>query len=121
MKNKRTSIRNLVRVLSFDPMAQIVKAEYQYKAKSASDEIKPIDTTTMLESIEALEDNVVFSDLVDWTYKNVSDTSITEDFIVYGDLQDSMIGTIVVVYLKVTDGHKVEHIENELNKTIFNQ
>ncbi|MBQ4523779.1 MAG: hypothetical protein IJA10_12625 [Lachnospiraceae bacterium] len=121
MKSKRTSIRNLARVLSFDPMAQIVKAEYQYKAQSVSDEVKPIDTTTMLESIEALADNVVFSDLVDWTYKNVSDTSNTEDFIVYGDLHDSMVGTIVVMYLRVVDGHTVTHIENELNKTIFNQ
>lgn len=121
MKRRRTSIKNLARVLSFDPMALIVKAEYQYKAQSVSDEIKPIDTTTMLESIEALEDNIVFYDIVDWTYEKVSDTSDTEDFIVYGDLHDSMVGTIVVMYLKVVNRHTVTHIENELNKTIFNQ
>lgn len=121
MKRRRTSIKNITRVVSFDPMALIVKAEYQYKDLSLSGEVKPIDTTTMLESIEALEDNVVFSDIVDWTYEKVSDTSDTEDFIIYGDLHDSMVGTIVVIYLSVTDGHTTEHIENELNKTIFNQ
>lgn len=121
MKNKRTLIRNIVRVVSFDPMAQIVKAEYQHKDQSLSNEIKPIDATTMLESIEALGDNVVFSDVVEWTYKKVSDTSDTGDFVIYGDSHDSMVGTIVVMYLKVVDGYIAEDVENELNKTIFNQ
>lgn len=70
----------------------------------------------MLESIELLEDNVIFADLVDWTYENVSDKSDTEDFVLYGDLHDSIAGTIVVVYLRLVDGHTVEHIETELNK-----
>lgn len=120
MSLKRTSIRNLARVLSFTPMAQIVKAEYQYKAQILSDEIKPIDITTMMESIELLEDNVVFADFVDWTYERKSGSD-AEDFIIYGDLHDSIVGTIVVICLKVMDGHTVEHIENELKKTIFDR
>lgn len=119
MKSRRTSIKNLANILSFDPIAKIVKAEYRYKMQSVSDEIKPIDTTTMLESIKALEDNVVFSGFVDWTYKNVSNTSNAEDFIVYGDLHDSMVGTIVVMYLRVEDDFTVELVEKRLNETIF--
>lgn len=70
----------------------------------------------MLESIESLDDNVVFDTFVDWTYENVSEKSDTEDFILYGDLHDSIVGTIVVVYLRLVDGHTVEHVEDELNK-----
>lgn len=121
MKRKRTSIRNLARILVFENMAQIVKAEYQYKAQSVSDEIKPIDKITMLESIESLDDNVVFSDFVDWTYSNVLDSPNAEDFIVYGDVHDSMVGTIVVMYLKATSKYTVEEIEQMLNETVFSR
>lgn len=113
---RETSIRNIANILCYDPIAQIVKAEYQYRAQSLSDATDPIDAVTMLESIELLEDNVIFADLVDWTYENVSDKSDTEDFVLYGDLHDSIAGTIVVVYLRLVDGHTVEHIETELNK-----
>lgn len=116
MGRNKTSIRNIANVLCHDPMAQIVKAEYQYKVESLSGVPDSIDTITMLESIESLEDNVVFNDIVDWTYENISELSDTEDFVLYGDLHDSMVGTIVVVYLRLVDGHTVEHIETELNK-----
>ena len=59
MKNRRTSIRNLAKILVLDCMAEIVKAEYQYKAQSVSDEVKSIETITMLESMKLLNDNVV--------------------------------------------------------------
>lgn len=121
---RRTSIRNIANVLCYDPLAQIVKAEYQYRAQSLSDASDLIETVTMLESIESLEDNVIFADLVDWTYENISGKSDTEDFVLYGDLRDSIIGTIVVVYLQLIDGHTVEHVEDELNKrypTIFSK
>ena len=121
MKNRRTSIRNLAKILVLDCMAEIVKAEYQYKAQSVSDEVKSIETITMLESMKLLNDNVVFADFVDWRYEKVSDTINTEDFIVYGDLHDSMVGTIVVIYMKAINGYTVEDIENELNKTIFSE
>lgn len=113
---RKTSIRNIANVLCYDPLAQIVKAEYQYKAKPTLNKKDSIDTITMFESIESLEDNVVFNNTVDWTYQNVSDKSDTEDFVLYGDLHDSMIGTIVVVYLRLVDGHTVEYVETELNK-----
>lgn len=113
---RQTSIRNIANILCYDPMAQITRAEYQYRAKTLSDATDPIDAITMLESIESLEDNVVFADLVDWTYENVSEKSDTEDFVLYGDLHDSIAGTIVVVYLRLVDGHSVEHVETELNK-----
>ena len=113
---RKTSIRNIANVLCYDPMAQIVKAEYRYKAQSLSDTTDAIDAVTMLESIESLEDNVVFADLVAWTYENVSEKSDTDDFILYGDLHDSIVGTIVVVHLRLVDGHTVEHVEDELNK-----
>lgn len=116
MKRNKTSIRNIANILCYDPMAQIVKAEYQYRAQSLLDASDSIDTVTMLESIESLEDNVVFADLVDWTYENVSEKSDTEDFVLYGDLHDSIVGTIVVVYLQLIDGHTVEHVVDELNK-----
>ena len=70
---RQTSIRNIANILCYDPMAQITRAEYQYRAKTLSDATDPIDAITMLESIESLEDNVVFADLVDWTYENVSE------------------------------------------------
>lgn len=57
-----------------------------------------------------------FADFVAWTYENVSGKSDTDDFILYGDLHDSIAGTIVVVYLHLVDGHTVEHVETELNK-----
>ena len=121
MKNRRTLIRNLAKILVLDCMAEIVKAEYQYKAQSVSDEVKSIETITMLESMKLLNDNVVFADFVDWRYEKVSDIINTEDFIVYGDLHDSMVGTIVVIYMKAINGYTVEDIENELNKTIFSE
>lgn len=123
---RKTSIRNIANVLCYDPMAKIIRAEYQYRAQSLSGISDPaqsllgesdsIDAITMLESIESLEDNVVFANLVDWTYKNVSEKSDTEDFVLYGDLHDSIAGTIVVVHLRLVDGHTVEHVETELNK-----
>lgn len=113
---RETSIRNIANILCYDPMAQIVKAEYQYRAQSLLGSTDSIDTVTMLESIESLEDNVIFADLVDWTYENVSEKSDTEDFVLYGDMHDSIAGTIVVVYLQLVDGHSVEHVETELNK-----
>ena len=60
MKRNETSIRNIANILCYDPMAQIVKAEYRYKAQSLSNTTDAIDAVTMLESIESLEDNVVF-------------------------------------------------------------
>lgn len=113
---RKTSIRNIANILCYDPMAQITRAEYQYRVQSLSDTSDSIDTVTMLESIESLEDNVVFADLVDWTYENVSEKSDTEDFVLYGDMHDSVSGKIVVVYLQLVDGHTVEHVETELNK-----
>lgn len=113
---RETSIRNIANILCYDPMAQIVKAEYQYRTQSLLGSTDSIDTVTMLESIESLEDNVIFADLVDWTYENVSEKSDTEDFVLYGDMHDSIAGTIVVVYLQLVDGHSVEHVETELNK-----
>lgn len=79
----------------------------------------PIDTITMLESIKALECNVVFNDIVDWTYETISEKSDSEDFVLYGDLHDPIVGTIVVMHLRLLDGHTVEQMETELNKTIF--
>lgn len=116
MRRNKTSIRNIASILCYDPIAQITRAEYKYKAQSQLGVSDSIDAITMLESIESLEDNVVFADIVDWTYENVSEQSDTEDFILYGDLHDSIIGTIVVVYLRLVDGHTVEHVETELNK-----
>lgn len=120
MKSRRTSIRNLTKVLVFNYMAQIVKAEYQYKAHILN-ETKPIETNIMLKSIQSLNENAIFSDFVDWSYEKVSDTSNTEDFVVYGDLHDSTIGTVVVMHLKIINGFTVEDVENELNKTIFTE
>lgn len=68
-----------------------------------------------------LEDNVVFSDVVDWTYENVSDISDTEDFVVYGDFHDSIVGTVLVMYLLVEDGNTIEDVEQMLNKTVFSR
>lgn len=121
MKTKLTSTRNIANILCYRPLAQIVKAEYRYKAQSVKDDVKLIDATTMLESIAALEDNVVFSDYVDWTYTNISDFSGTEDFIIYGDLHDSMVGTVVVMYLRVADDYTVEEVEKKLRDTIFDR
>lgn len=121
MKSRRISIRNLTRILVSNYMAQIVKAEYQYKAQSIVDETKPIETNIMLKSIQSLNENVIFSDFVDWSYEKVSDTFNTEDFVVYGDLHDSTIGTVVVMHLKIINGFTVEDVENELNKTIFTE
>lgn len=116
MVKQKTSIKNIANILCYDPIAQIVKAEYRYKASLTLSTTDPIDAVTMLESIESLDDNVVFDTFVDWTYENVSEKSDTEDFILYGDLHDSIVGTIVVVYLRLVDGHTVEHVEDELNK-----
>lgn len=121
MKNEKTFTRNLANILCHDPMARIIKAEYQYKAQSMSSTQDIVDTTTMLESLASLEDNVVFSNVVDWTYENVSEISDTEDFIVYGDLHDSIVGTVVVMYLLVEDDFTVEYIEQKLKETIFNK
>lgn len=114
---RKTSIRNIANILCYDPIAKITRAEYQYRAQSLSGVSDSIDAITMLESIESLEDNVIFGDLVDWTYENVSDKSDTEDFVLYGDLHDSTVGTIAVVYLRLVDGYTVEHVETELNKS----
>lgn len=111
---KKTSIRNIANVLCYDPMAQIVKAEYQYNSWFSPNK-ENIDTVTMLESISSLEDNVVFANIVDWTYENVSEATETEDIILYGDLHQ-IVGTNVVVHLGVANEHTVEHIVNELDK-----
>ena len=113
-KGRRTSIGNVARILSCNPMAKIVKAEYRYKALTPT-EVTPIDTTTMLKSIESLAKNIVFACCVDWRSK----TSKTEDFIVYGDMNDKIIGTVVVIHLKAINQNQVKQIEDELNKTIF--
>ena len=112
-KGRRTSIGNVARILSCNSMAKVVKAEYHYKA------LTPIDTTTMLKSIESLAKNIVFACCVDWRFENVSKTSKTEDFIVYGDMNDKIIGTVVVIHLKAINQNQVKQIEDELNKTIF--
>ena len=91
-KGRRTSIGNVARILSCNSMAKVVKAEYRYKALTPT-EVTPIDTTTMLKSIESLAKNIVFACCVDWRFENVSKTSKTEDFIVYGDMNDKIIGT----------------------------
>lgn len=98
-KGRRTSIGNVARILSCNSMAKVVKAEYRYKALTPT-EVTPIDTTTMLKSIESLAKNIVFACCVDWRFENVSKTSKTEDFIVYGDMNDKIIGTVVVIHLK---------------------
>lgn len=118
MKRKKISIRNLVNVLCYDTMAEIIKAEYLYVKRSPTKE-ENIDTVTMLEGISLLEDSVVFTNVVDWTYENVSGISDTEDFIVYGDLHDSILGTIVVLHLRVVNEHNTNHIEKEFEKTYF--
>ena len=51
-KGRRTSIGNVARILSCNSMAKVVKAEYHYKALTPM-EVIPIDTTTMLKSIES--------------------------------------------------------------------
>lgn len=117
-KGRRTLISNLANVLSENPSAKIVKAEYRYKALTST-EVTPIDTTTMLKSIESLSKNIVFTCCVDWIFENVSKTSKTEDFIVYGDMNDKIIGTVVVIHLKAINQNQVKQIEDELNKTIF--
>ncbi len=117
-KGRRTSIGNVARILSCNPSAKIVKAEYRYKALTPT-EVTPIDTTTMLKSIESLAKNIVFACCVDWRFENVSKTSKTEDFIVYGDMNDKIIGTGVVIHLKAINQNQVKQIEDELNKTIF--
>lgn len=117
-KGRRTLISNLANVLSENPSAKIAKAEYRYKALTST-EVTPIDTTTMLKSIESLAKNIVFACCVDWRFENVSKTSKTEDFIVYGDMNDKIIGTVVVIHLKVIEPNQVKQIEDELNKTIF--
>mgnify|MGYP000704664729 CR=1 FL=1 len=61
-KGRRTSIGNVARILSCNSMAKVVKAEYRYKALTPT-EVTPIDTTTMLKSIESLAKNIVFADL----------------------------------------------------------
>ena len=117
-KGRRTSIGNGARILSCNSMAKVVKAEYHYKALTPM-EVTPIDTTTMLKSIESLAKNIVFACCVDWRFENVSKTSKTEDFIVYGDMNDKIIGTVVVIHLKAINQNQVKQIEDELNKTIF--
>ena len=114
MERNKTSIRNIANVLCYDPMAKIVRAQYRYRYPSVRNE--PIDAITMLESIESLEDNVVFADLVDWSYKNVSEKSDTEDFVLYGDVHDSVNRKIVAVYMRLVDGYTSKHVEDELNK-----
>lgn len=81
MKSRRTSIRNLTKVLVFNYVAQIVKAEYQYKAHILN-ETKPIETNIMLKSIQSLNENAIFSDFVDWSYEKVSDTSNMEIYMI---------------------------------------
>lgn len=117
-KGRRTLISNLANVLSENPSAKIVKAEYRYKALTRA-EVTPIETTTMLKSIESLAKNIVFACCVDWRFENVSKTSKTEDFIVYGNMNDKIIGTVVVIHLKAINQNQVKQIEDELNKTIF--
>lgn len=121
MKQRRISISNFANILAYNTSTRIVKAEYQHKALRPSEEIEPIDAATMLKSIIMLEDNVVFSNAVDWTYENVSEISDTEDFIVYGDFHDNIIGTVVVIHLIVEDGHTVEEVEQKLRETIFSK
>lgn len=111
---KKTSIRNIANVLCYDPMAQIVKAEYQYNSWFSPNK-EDIEAITMLESISSLEDNVVFANIVDWTYENVSEATEIEDIILYGDLRE-IIGTNVVIHLRATNNHTVEHVVNELDK-----
>lgn len=116
MEKNKTSIKNIANVLCYDPMARVVNAEYQYKEPSLINTTTPIEAVTMMESISSLEDNVVFNDVVDWTYDNVLEKSDTEDFILYGDFHDPIKGTIVVVYLRLADDYTAEHMESELNK-----
>ena len=119
MNSKRTLIRNLADILIHDNYARIVKAEYQYKDKTVpSKDI--LDGNLVYESIASIEESI-FSDAIDWTYENVSEISDTEDFIVYGDFHDSIVGTVVVMHLLVEDGNTVEEVEQILNKTIFSR
>lgn len=122
MKKKITSTKNVANILVYNQFAEILKAEYHYQTQSEQREIKPIENiATVLESIESLEDSVIFSDAVDWIYENVSENSDTENFILYGDIHDSMVGTIVVIYLRVKDGCTVEKVEQKLRETIFSK
>ena len=39
-----------------------------------------------------------------------------EDFIVYGDLHDSILGTIVVLHLRVVNEHNTNHVKMEFER-----
>lgn len=122
MRRRIISTKNVANILIYNQLAEIIKAEYRYQAQSVQPETESIeDNMTVLKSIESLKDSVIFADAVEWTYENVSENSETEDFILYGDLHDSMIGTIVVIYLRVKDGCTVEKVEGKLRETIFSK
>lgn len=117
VKKKLTSTKNIANLFN-KGMVTMQSAEYLYKSfPGENPEIA--DTKELEDNVKSLAQSGIFADSVEWHYQLTSHISDTEDFIITGDCNDALAGTVVIMFVCVADGFTLEDVEKQLNQTIF--
>ncbi len=104
---RRTTTRQLSEALT-NGLLQVVKAECYYKT---SRQTNPVETDKFLEDLQFLCEADVFMDCVGWHYQKDYKTN---QYIAETGRMDGDSENIVIAYLRVNDGIKIEEIEKTL-------
>lgn len=105
---KRTTTQKLNDVLA-NNLLKLKKAECSYKSSSRIDEISK---EIFLDNLTAINKSEIFSNFIDWHYeKNVSENG---EYVFDSGRMNPFSENVIIAYLRVNDGVKIENIEKVL-------